>query len=279
MRLNNYVTEKLKSYEYDEALNNPNIIIGAEFEFKFKENLMEYDYNDNEDYIRDFNQYEYYCSDFDEYENKRDEWKIQVKEWENQVKEWEKRKKWSEKEPALPGFEKYKKQEKMPEKPEEPEEPEKPELPYYVHNNRSMYLNSDGSIDPPHPGNYERPTHVVDVFYDIVRGTMWNNIMDNIWKVETDESLSGGNGIEVISPPMPLEKFLKICPEIFDFIDTYGYTDNDCGFHINISLKNVSRLEKTLDVLKLILFFEEDMVYKYFDIRRHSTYALSSKKK
>jgi len=98
------------------------------------------------------------------------------------------------------------------------------------------------------------------------------------WAVETDSSLSEG-GVEIKSPPLPLKEFIKVCPKMFKWISDVGHTDSSCGFHIHMSLKNISNLESNLDIMKLILFTDEGYIYKFFKDREDSTYAHSMKKK
>lgn len=82
------------------------------------------------------------------------------------------------------------------------------------------------------------------------------------WKMEQDTSISDEMfGAELISPPLPLPEFLKICPQIFDAIDKTGKVDESCGFHVGLSL--TSGMSK-VNPLKLGLFIDEDLIYKLF---------------
>lgn len=96
------------------------------------------------------------------------------------------------------------------------------------------------------------------------------------WAVESDQSL-GEDGVEVKSPPMPVPKFIKeALPEMFDWINKIGYTDSDCGFHCHMSLPNSSR---GIDYIKLIMFTDEEWIYKAFSERAGSYYAKSMRNK
>lgn len=94
------------------------------------------------------------------------------------------------------------------------------------------------------------------------------------WKIEIDNSLPS-EGAELVCPPLSLQKFLKICSQIFKFISKYGYTTNKCGFHINLSLLDQSSY---LDAIKLALFLDEDYIRESFSSRANNKYAESLKK-
>jgi len=93
------------------------------------------------------------------------------------------------------------------------------------------------------------------------------------WKLEIDISLPEKTGAELISPPLPLQEFLKICPEVFKAIEMVGKTTDKCGFHVGISTKNISKI----DPLKLALFMDEDLVWKAFRKEARSKYGSSIK--
>jgi len=94
------------------------------------------------------------------------------------------------------------------------------------------------------------------------------------FEVVDDASLV--DGIEIVTPPVSIKKFLDYMGEIFDDIQNRGVfrTDRTTGLHINISIDGVD-LREDLDVLKLALFVEEGRVYKFFSGRRGSKYAQS----
>jgi hypothetical protein len=95
------------------------------------------------------------------------------------------------------------------------------------------------------------------------------------WKVEPDISINHPTGMEIISPPMRLKDFLSVTPKIFKFIDETGYTSNNCGFHVNISLKEVPDLASAVDLFKLALFIDEGYIWKHFKTREESEYCKS----
>jgi len=100
------------------------------------------------------------------------------------------------------------------------------------------------------------------------------------WVIENDTSLSDNpGGIEIKSPPMSLKDFVKICPKMFNWIKEVGNTNGACGFHIHMSLKGVSNLKNQLDLMKLVLFTDEQYIYKFFKDREDILYARPMRKK
>ncbi len=92
------------------------------------------------------------------------------------------------------------------------------------------------------------------------------------WRVEGDASLRNYDyGIEIISPILTLPQLLNSIEKVFDWIGKIGFTDNSCGFHIHLSLKNPGKF----DPLKLILMIEEGSIYLAFDERKGNRYAAS----
>jgi len=103
-------------------------------------------------------------------------------------------------------------------------------------------------------------------------------IGEDTWSIQDDPSLSEG-GIEAISPPLELEEFFEAMDTMFEYIDENGHTDSSCGFHIHMSLIDIPNLKKALDPLKLILFSEEEKIWKYFKNRKDSGYVNKMKNK
>lgn len=93
------------------------------------------------------------------------------------------------------------------------------------------------------------------------------------WYIDTDSSISanasGLEGTEIISPPMKLEEALSTLEKVFEWMQRFGLmTNSTTGFHINVSLPDIEKLDK----LKAVLFFGETNALKLFD-REASTYA------
>ena len=126
------------------------------------------------------------------------------------------------------------------------------------------WLDNVASTKPPFGKNYG------------ISGTV--NMGHTQWIVKEDSSLNEG-GIEIISPPMPMKDFIKICPEMFDWIEEVGHTDSSCGFHIHMSLKSQPDLQKVLDMSKLVMFTDEGYIWKFFEGREDNQYVSSVKDK
>lgn len=90
------------------------------------------------------------------------------------------------------------------------------------------------------------------------------------WVLERDISLNSVTGAELVCPPMPLQKFLQICPRILHAIGKLGKTTNKCGLHINLSIPHIS---ERISVLKLLLLIDEDRVYKSFNKKARSPFG------
>jgi len=75
-------------------------------------------------------------------------------------------------------------------------------------------------------------------------------------------------------PPLNLQDWLTTTPKLFKLLSKAGGTDSNAGFHINISFKNPN---KKINPLKLLLFFEEGKVYKFFQSRKNNRYSKSIK--
>lgn len=110
-------------------------------------------------------------------------------------------------------------------------------------------------------------------------GNVCQSLSNRVWAFEYDGTVSPYGGVEMKSPPLPLPEFLDILPDILDWIDQYGKTDEHCGLHFHMSLFNVNNLTKQVDMIKLILFSEENYIYKIFPNRIDNEYAQEVKNK
>ena len=230
MRLTNYLVEKITKNEIKEALKNPNILIGAEWEFVVPK--FEKDYAKDIQELTLNQQYDQYDDLFDKFED-------------GIVKN----------PPKVPKYAKdlgYTEGEEIP----------KPVISFEFEDMFNMILDK-GYI----------PVKKLPFKNYIISS---NNITTSKtkWIIKPDITL-GPSGLEIVSPPLPVKEFLDVSKKMFDFISKYGETNNKCGFHISISLKNISNLGKELDVIKLSLFTDETYVYKYFDMRKYNEYARS----
>ena len=93
------------------------------------------------------------------------------------------------------------------------------------------------------------------------------------WQITSDSSLSNGNGVEIVSPVMNIPEALSTMGLMFNFIDKNGFTDDTCGLHVNMSYRG--KLIRDLDILKVAMFMDEGLVWKYFPDRENNHYARS----
>lgn len=100
-------------------------------------------------------------------------------------------------------------------------------------------------------------------------------VTNKIFKIEPDYS-GGSEMVEFITGPMNWINSKLIIIQILDFIKKHGYTDEHCSIHINISFDDIDIIN--MDVVKMILNFDENYIYDKFPERRNNLYAKSIKK-
>lgn len=91
------------------------------------------------------------------------------------------------------------------------------------------------------------------------------------WGVGSDSSLTGFTGVEITSPILSAGESVSTLQDMFKFVTKHGSTDASCGLHVNMSYKN--RTFKNFDFLKVMVFMEEEAMYKLF--RKSEIYAKS----
>jgi len=102
-----------------------------------------------------------------------------------------------------------------------------------------------------------------------------------LWIVEPDSSLEPDDredyGLEIVSPPMPLEQALEKLKQVADWANREGdaYTNSSTGLHMGVS---VPYKGGDVDYLKLILFLGDEYVLKSFG-RQANTYTKSAMSK
>lgn len=100
------------------------------------------------------------------------------------------------------------------------------------------------------------------------------------FKMEPD--MSGGKGlIELVTGPIPYRNARIVVIKMLKWISENGYTNDRASIHINLSFDKQYLEDKDLvskmNVLKFILEFDEQQVYKFFPNREKSAYAKSIK--
>lgn len=86
------------------------------------------------------------------------------------------------------------------------------------------------------------------------------------WYFEPDGSLNPDDSedmpVEIVSPPMELDKALKALNDFFGWAKTHNaYTNSSTGFHMGVSLPNVGG---KVDFVKLALFLGDEYVLQEF---------------
>lgn len=97
---------------------------------------------------------------------------------------------------------------------------------------------------------------------------------DKKFKIEPDYS-GGPNMLEMITGPLTWMDARVTTIKMLDWIAENGYTDDHCSMHVNVSFDDVKVHD--LNLVKLILNFNEDFVYEKFANRRNNIYARSIK--
>ena len=104
---------------------------------------------------------------------------------------------------------------------------------------------------------------------------------EGMWIVEPDSSLEPDDredfGLEIVSPPLPLEQALEKLQEVCDWANGPGnaYTNSSTGLHMGVS---VPFKGGDVDYLKLILFLGDEYVLRSFG-REANTYCKSAMSK
>jgi hypothetical protein len=105
---------------------------------------------------------------------------------------------------------------------------------------------------------------------------------EGLWIVEPDSSLQPDDqedfGLEIVSPPLPLEQALEKLQEVTDWANSSegnAYTNSSTGLHMGVS---VPFKGGDVDYLKLILFLGDEYVLQRFG-REANTYTKSAMSK
>lgn len=96
------------------------------------------------------------------------------------------------------------------------------------------------------------------------------------FKIEPD--LSGGSSmVELVTGPLDYNDAKFYLIKILKFIQTYGWTNDKCSIHFNISFNDDEMNLNDLNILKLILNTDEDEIYRFYPSRKGNIYAKSVK--
>lgn len=102
-----------------------------------------------------------------------------------------------------------------------------------------------------------------------------------VFKIEPDYS-GGSKMVELITGPLPYFESIPILIKTLKWIDENGYTDKKCAFQFGLSIDTsiypeIAPVGK-INILKFILGFDENLIYKRFPDRYGSLYAKSIKR-
>lgn len=119
-------------------------------------------------------------------------------------------------------------------------------------------------------------TRDLEKILDIKIGNINNNDKSKNYKLIKD--LSGGrNMFEFITPPKKYLESIFIISKMFEYIKEKCYTTNKSAFQFSFSFdKELEQIEK-LNIIKTILSYDENLIYKHFLDRKYSVYAKSIK--
>jgi hypothetical protein len=97
------------------------------------------------------------------------------------------------------------------------------------------------------------------------------------FKIEPD--LSGGsNMVELVTGPLEFYDAKYHLIKIIKFIQNYGYTNEKCSIHFNLSFTEDDMNLNDINILKLILNTDEEEIYRSYPTRKGSIYAKTIKK-
>ena len=95
------------------------------------------------------------------------------------------------------------------------------------------------------------------------------------FKIEPD--LSGGsNMVELVTGPLDFYDAKYYLIKIIKFIQNYGYTNEKCSIHFNVSFDDKDLND--LNSLKLILNIDEEEIYRAYPTRKDNVYTKTVKK-
>jgi hypothetical protein len=100
---------------------------------------------------------------------------------------------------------------------------------------------------------------------------------ENNFKIEPD--LSGGsNMVELVTGPLNYFDAKYYLIKIIKFIQNYGYTNEKCSIHYNISFNDEEMDLNDVNILKLVLNTDEEEIYRSYPSRKNNVYAKSVKR-
>lgn len=140
---------------------------------------------------------------------------------------------------------------------------------------------SDSVNWPHYIGGIEDIETLAEKLQDVIGKPVYfgsSNASDNSYVIVDDQSIEpdqrSDTGLEIISPPLPLQKMINDLENLKKFLnEKKAKTNRSTGLHINISLPESQKI----DYVKLVLFSGDDYVLEQFD-RRFNQYARNALK-
>ena len=139
---------------------------------------------------------------------------------------------------------------------------------------------------PYYKQEYQPSLTIEDLEDDFVRYTGFSATVSHeyhgirpagVWVFEPDSSIvstHNGRGIELISPPLPIDSLFDSLDKFWNWAYQLDITANkSCGFHVSVSISD--KFVSEIDKLKLVLFLGDKYVAKIFD-RGSNSYASSN---
>jgi len=354
MKFQNFLNEKISKIEYEQAITNPNVLCGGEFEFyvddedfestvdegipSYDDAYREWD-NFTDELIKAKKDYEAHIKEIEEkreeaqelkddaennYEERLEDYEIdeledqisdikddidtsedeeEINDWKNNINDLENQIKIGKEQQA--GYDRdIRTADDLEEEANEMDDNvyEYIDEPYignygaylqymeYYHGEvlPEEYYSIYDDNDPPEPielHDFDSFEELVDNWLSGTDAPFGNNYRigyvpgkhDDFWSIEPDASLDASEGgIEIVSPPLEIEDFVDETEDMFYWINRIGETNSSTGFHVHMSVKNG---KENFDPLKLLLFTEEEYIWKYWSERKGSHYTQSILKK
>lgn len=89
-----------------------------------------------------------------------------------------------------------------------------------------------------------------------------------ITRISPDSSVNPDEGAEAVSdPPEELNAAMDTLERMLSVIHSYGFTDNQTGLHMSVSLRGVDMTKENFNIVKVMLLMDEPFVHQFFPER------------
>lgn len=290
------INEKVKKNEIDAALANSNILVGAEFEFlhnELKAQLAAYEVawesalDDYDDYDKDYKAWKEWTKEIVDKRVKLEDEILKYiddqdspmfKELDDALKDIEDAENDIDNDAPYMGEDYYKYFKLLGDS--QPSQKGFPEVKDFVApvrpgDDEFLFAQWKSIVEKlDWKGAPFKPSEAVIGFY----GEIDTGVGTKKWAVENDAHI-GVTGIEIKNPPMPITQFMPKLEQMLNYIKKVGTTDSRTSIHINMSIKGIPNLSERIDPIKLIMFTNEEFIWKTFTDRRNNPYTASIRDK